>query len=254
MIDDRAARGFRAAEHYDAYRPSYPSAAVAFIRETARLGPQSTVVDLGAGTGLMTRLLAPVGCLIAVEPVPEMRETLRARVPEAEIVEGTAERMPLPSASADAVVAAQAFHWFANPRAVREIARVLRPEGVLALVWNQGDPSDALMKSIDTALAPYRLDGPRFALTPWREVFDTDDSPLTITEHMTYPSEEPLTLRGLKSRVLSYSYIALLDERAQATVMRRLDELAGLAQDARATDDTAIVVRHLTEVYVARHR
>jgi len=146
MIDNRAARGFRAAEHYDAYRPGYPSAVIAFIRETARLDQRSTVVDLGAGTGLMTRLLGPVGRLIAVEPVPEMREALRVRVPEAEVMEGTAERMPLPSAMADAVVVAQAFHWFANAQAVLEIGRVLKPGGVLVLVWNVRDPDDHFME------------------------------------------------------------------------------------------------------------
>ncbi len=133
MIDDRAARGFTAAEHYDAHRLGYPPAAVTYIREAARLDEESSVVDLGAGTGLMTRLLSPVGRLIAVEPQSEMRGTLQARVPEAEILDGTAERIPLPAAVADAVVAAQAFHWFANPQAVREIARVLRRDGTLIL-------------------------------------------------------------------------------------------------------------------------
>jgi len=77
-IDQRAARGFKDAEHYDAYRPGYPPGVVAFIREAARLDHCSTVVDVGAGSGLMTRQLKPAGRLIAVEPLPEMRDTLRA--------------------------------------------------------------------------------------------------------------------------------------------------------------------------------
>jgi SAM-dependent methyltransferase len=254
MIDDRAARGFTAAEHYDAHRPSYPPAAVAFIREAARIDQQSTVVDLGAGTGLMTRLLSPVGRLIAVEPQSEMRETLRARVPEAEILDGTAEQIPLPPAVAHAVVAAQAFHWFANPQAVREIARVLRPDGTLILVWNERDPLDPLMEAVERALERHRQDSPRFDTTPWREVFDSADSPLTIIGHRTYPWEEPVTVHDLKGRVLSYSYIAVLGEQARTTVVHELGELAGIFRGIRTTDDAVLVLKHITEMYVARRR
>lgn len=160
MIDDRATRGFARAEQYDAYRPSYPPAAMAFIRQSARLDEGSTVIELGAGTGLMSRLLLPLGRLIAVEPVPEMRSVLRARVPEAEVTDGTAEEMPLPSAIAEAVIAAQAFHWFANQQAVQEIARVLKPDGTLLLVWNVKDPQDQTMAAIDAILRPYGSGSP----------------------------------------------------------------------------------------------
>ena len=108
----------------------------------------------------MTRLLPPVGRLIAVEPLPEMRQVLAARVPEAEVIAGTAEHTGLPRAVADAVVVAQAFHWFANPDAVREIARILKPEGVLALVWNVRDSSDAFMEKLYAVLAPHRQNSP----------------------------------------------------------------------------------------------
>ena len=252
MIDDRAVRGFAAADHYDAHRPGYPPAAVTYIREAARLDEESSVVDLGAGTGLMTRLLSPVGRLIAVEPQSEMRGTLQARVPEAEILDGTAERIPLPAAVADAVVAAQAFHWFANPQAVQEIARVLRRDGTLILVWNERDPLDALMEAVETVLDRHRRDSPRFDATPWREVFDSADSPLTITEHRTYPWQEPVTLEGLRGRVLSYSYIAVLDKQERATVTHEIGELVRINRGIRAMDDTALVLKHHTEVYVAR--
>jgi len=254
MIDDRAYRGFKSAEAYDACRPSYPPAAVTFIREAAGIDERSTVVDLAAGTGLMTRLLSPAGRLVAIEPVAEMRALLQDRVPEAEVLEGTAERMPLPAAVADAVIVAQAFHWFANLQAVREISRVLKPEGALALVWNESDPRDPLLAAIDKALAPYRLDSPRSSNTPWRDVLSTDDSPLVITRHMTVASEEELTFGLLKGRVRSYSYIAVLGGPAQATVMDVLDAAARSVHRAAMADDAKLVVRHLTEVYIARHR
>jgi SAM-dependent methyltransferase len=247
MIDERAARGFATAERYDAYRPSYPAAAVTYIRETARLDERSTVVDLGAGTGLMTRLLAPVGRLIAVEPVPEMRGTLQARVPEAQVIDGAAEAIPLPSASTDAIVVAQAFHWFANREALAEIARVLKPHGALFLVWNVKDPQDSGAERLDAVLAPYRLASPGFASTPWQDPFQVKDAPLRLTVHRSFGFEETLTLAALKGRVLSASYIALLEQPAQATVLEQLELLVG-----SSADGAVVVMRYRTEVFTAR--
>ena len=103
----------------------------------------ATVLDLGAGTGKLTRVLAErYARVIAVEPLDGMREILERVVPTAESLAGAAETIPLPDASVDAVFAATAFHWFAHDEAIREIARVLRPGGVLAVVWNEAvDPT-----------------------------------------------------------------------------------------------------------------
>jgi len=249
MIDERASLGFAAADRYHAYRPSYPPAATAFIREAAGFDERSTVVDLGAGTGLMTRLLSPVGRLIAIEPVPSMRETLRRQVLEAEVIEGSAEEMPLRTAEADAIVVAQAFHWFANLRALSEIARVLKPEGALVLVWNVRDPHDLSMKRIDAILEPYRLNSPGFASTPWRELFDEAESPMRLISRDTFPFEEQLTLRRLKGRVLSTSYIALLQASLRSAILR---ELEGLFDSA--TDGAHVVMPYTTDVCVARRK
>jgi SAM-dependent methyltransferase len=220
---------------------------VAFIREAAALEEHSTIVDLAAGTGLMTRLLLPVGRLIAVEPVVEMRAVLHPRAPEAEILEGTAEEMPLPSGVADAVVVAQAFHWFASSRVVREISRVLKPTGALVLVWNVKDPLDHVMKGIDAVLAPYRSNSPGYASTTWRDVFEEADSPLKLTSHGTFSFEEPITLSQLRGRVLSASYIALLEEGLQSQVMMQLENLAG-SED----DEAPVIMRYGSEVFVAQ--
>lgn len=101
------------------------------------------MLDLGAGTGKLTRVLVErYAHVIAVEPLEGMREILERVVPAAESLAGTAEAIPLPDAAVDAVFAASAFHWFANDDAIREIARVLRPGGVFAVVWNEAaDPS-----------------------------------------------------------------------------------------------------------------
>jgi SAM-dependent methyltransferase len=246
-IDQRAAKGFTGAAHYDQYRPSYPPETISFIRREAHLGQRSTVVDLAAGTGLMTRLLYPVGRLIAVEPLAEMRAVLAAQVPEAEVLAGYADNIPLETGVADAVVTAQAFHWFPTAAAVKEIARVLKPKGALALVWSKRDRGDPLMRAIHECLEPYRNDSPDFENTPWREPFEAPDAPLKLVarHHMSW--EESLTLGHLKGRVLSISFIALLDEAERARVVEQLEELAGSVDD-----DTPVLLKYFTETLMAR--
>jgi SAM-dependent methyltransferase len=131
------ARSFgAAAEAYERARPGYPGEAVDWLLpEGAR-----TVLDLGAGTGKLTRSLVARGlAVIAVEPLREMRERLARTVPEIQAVEGTAEEIPLPDDSVDAITVAQAWHWVDPERATAEAARVLRPGGTLGLIWNRRD-------------------------------------------------------------------------------------------------------------------
>ena len=124
-----AAAGFAsAADVYERARPSYPPEAVAWIAERARLGPGRTVLDVGAGTGKLTRLLVPTGArVIAVEPLAEMRAKLEEVVPGVVALEGTAEELPLGDGAVDVVTCAQAFHWFDLELALPELHRVLRP-------------------------------------------------------------------------------------------------------------------------------
>ncbi len=129
-IDDAAEGVGRAADAYERGRPAYPVPAVAWLAEALGVAPGTVVVDLGAGTGKLTRMLAAYGAtLVAVEPVAAMRAKLAASMPGMRALEGTAESMPLPDGSADAVTVGQAFHWFDGERALAEIHRVLRPHG-----------------------------------------------------------------------------------------------------------------------------
>ncbi|MCG5431727.1 class I SAM-dependent methyltransferase [Mycobacterium sp. MYCO198283] len=121
---------------YERGRPSYPPDAIDWL-----LPPHATsVLDLGAGTGKLTIRLAERGLsVVAVDPLPEMLEVLQHSLPETPALLGTAEDIPLPDDSVDAVLVAQAWHWFDLQRAVKEVARVLRPGGRLGLVWNTRD-------------------------------------------------------------------------------------------------------------------
>jgi SAM-dependent methyltransferase len=137
--DPRHARSFGiAADRYDTYRPGYADASVRWA-----IGDQPLrVADIGAGTGILSRQLQRLGHeVIAVEPDDLMRERLTTASPDVAALAGSAEEIPLPDESVDAVVAGQAYHWFDPIRAHAEIARVLRPGGVFAALWNDADPS-----------------------------------------------------------------------------------------------------------------
>lgn len=131
------ARSFgSAARRYDRYRPGYAPAAMAWA---VGEGPRR-VVDLGAGTGILSRLLRGLGHdVIAIEPDEQMRIQLHAASPGITVLGGAAEAIPLADRSVDAVVAGQAYHWFDGERAHPELARVLRPGGVFAALWNDAD-------------------------------------------------------------------------------------------------------------------
>jgi len=132
----------RGADTYVPGRPDFPHAALTWLREDLGLHPGKTSLDLGAGTGKFTRLLVETGAEVkAVEPVSAMRDRLQRDLPGVTALPGTAQHIPLPDSSTDAVVCAQAFHWFASAEALAEIHRVLKPGGVLGLIWNVRDQS-----------------------------------------------------------------------------------------------------------------
>ena len=137
------------ADAYERARPVYPEDAVRWLAGD----DTRDVVDLGAGTGKLTRALVAFGHRVtAVEPLPEMLEQILTSAPGAFALLGSAEIIPLPDASADVVTCAQSFHWFEHAVALPEIARVLRPGGRLALVWNSRDDRDPWMSRLSAII------------------------------------------------------------------------------------------------------
>jgi len=209
-VNPAAAHGFSAgADAYDRGRPSYPITAVDHIVKELGLAAGRRVVDLGAGTGKFTELLVGSGAeVIAVEPVAEMRAKLEAALPGVSALAGTSEAIPVADATADAVVAAQAFHWFDPGRAVPEIVRVLHPGGGLALLWNQRDESVPWVKELSkvtrwTAEAPYARDA------DWAAVVAGAARGRITPLHLTsFPYEQLVDRETLLDRVRSISYLA----------------------------------------------
>lgn len=127
-----------AAADYDRFRPRYPEKALRWALDG--LAARARVVDLGAGTGILTRGVLALGHeVVPVEPDPGMRAQLAAATPGTTALSGSAESVPLPDGSADAVLVGQAYHWFDREPAHAEIARVLRPGGTFAPIWNVRD-------------------------------------------------------------------------------------------------------------------
>jgi SAM-dependent methyltransferase len=222
-IDPVAAAGFgAAADVYERARPSYPQEAIDWLLAEAGIGPESTVLDLGAGTGKLTRLLLPSGArVVAVEPVPEMR----AHIDGAEVLDGTAEAIPLPAGSADLVAVAQAFHWFDHDRALPEIHRVLRPGGNLALVWNMRDLDDPLQRGVEDLLEPIRSYQPAQMAGAWREPLER--SPLFGAATVgRFAYEQQFTADDLCDRVASTSFVATMRPVDREQLLVRVRALA----------------------------
>ena len=203
-----AEQGFaRAAGEYRRGRPSYPPEALDYLARRLELGPGRTVVDLAAGTGALTRpLLAKGAEVVAVEPVAEMR----AELPEgATALDGTAEHIPLEPGRADAVTVGQAFHWFDGVAALAEIHRVLRPGGLLALIWNRRVAGDPVNRAIEELLRPHLNLVPSHGRGDWRAAFErtTLFGPL---EERRFPNEHTLDADGMADRVGSISFVPTL--------------------------------------------
>jgi ubiquinone/menaquinone biosynthesis C-methylase UbiE len=234
----------RAAEAYERARPTYPAEALEWVAEAAALNAGDSVVDVGAGTGKLTRLLVERGYdVVAVEPIDGMRAVLAERVPQAQVVAGTAEAIPVPDASARAVTAAQAYHWFDPERAELEIARVLEPEGALVIIANVRDKEDALQSRLEELMSRYRGDYPN---KNWPDTWE-NDHPLFVPEYREFRHEQLLDTETFVERVSSVSWIASLPAEENRKVLAATRALV-------ADVPEPIRMPYITQVFVCRRR
>jgi SAM-dependent methyltransferase len=226
-IHRAAAVGFgRAADAYEHGRPGYAPEAVEWLTRQLALGPHSVVVDLAAGTGKLTRALVPTGAhVIALEPVAAMRAGLTQSCPSADVRDGVAEALPLPSASADAITVGQAFHWFDGERALAEIDRVLRPSGKLALVWNLRDLRQPLQSALEELLDRRRGSTPSHRGSRWRDAFSATALFQLVGTHRVR-NVQLLDADGLVNRVASISFIAALPDSRREELLHEVRSLA----------------------------
>jgi SAM-dependent methyltransferase len=209
---------------YERGRPGYPEEAVRWL-----VGDEPVdVVDLGAGTGKLTRALVALGHRVtAVEPLDEMRAELEGALSGVHAVQGNAESIPRPTASADVVTSAQAFHWFDHDKALPEIARVLRSAGRLALVWNSRDDRDPWMARLSEIIG-------NETVQEWDVIPVLEEGGLFgSVERAQFSLEQVLERHGLLDLVLSRSYLAKLPPAEREPVLdavgRLYDETAGAA-------------------------
>jgi SAM-dependent methyltransferase len=230
------------AHDYEKGRPDYPPGAVDWLIEALRINSHSNVVDLAAGTGKLTRLLVPTGArVIAVEPVAGMREVLASVVPTAEVLEGTAEHLPLPDGSVHAVTVAQAFHWFRGEEALAEIHRVLAPQGRLGLIWNRRKMDQPVQAELARVMDEHRGTTPSQESGAWRAAFQGTSlyGPLSEAD---FAMEQVVDREQLGARVLSVSFIAALPPDQQARVADEVAEIAGRYGDR-------VALQYTTRVY-----
>lgn len=208
---------------YERSRPQYAPAALEWIAQRLRLG---VVLDLGAGTGKLARQLVALGAdVVAVEPGDEMRALLETALPGLDVRAGSAEAIPLADESVDAITVGQAFHWFDPGPALREMHRVLRPEGSFALLWNEWDDEDALLHALNEivdALRPRRgRDGRHYEALRRSPLFRG-------LEERRFPHADELPAAVAVERVSSVSALAAADPERRERALAEVRELVGM--------------------------
>jgi SAM-dependent methyltransferase len=252
-LHEYVSRGFgTTADLYRAVRPEYPPEAVALLVRELRIGPGRVVVDVGAGTGKLSAPLAATGAtVIAVEPLPAMRERIAEDVPRAVPFAGTAERMALRDGAAHAITAAQAFHWFDGPRALAEFHRVLAPGGRVGLVWNVRDRRVPWVAAFDALIDAVDPDRPDHQTGRWRSAWE-ETALFTPLAQAEVAHAQTLTPEGVVQRAATVSSIAALPAAEREGVLARFQALVAEHPDLRGRG--SIVLPYRTLVYWSERR
>jgi len=239
--------GFESASDvYERARPDYSPEALRMLTDLGRIGAGTRVLDLAAGTGKLTRQLAARGVrCVAVEPSASMRQVFAEVVPGVPVAGGTAEAIPLGDRTVDAVVVAQAFHWFDTPEALAEMVRVLRPGGTLSLIWNERDESDPMVAEL-VRISKWDTHQPYPVGRDFGPSIDASGrfGPVTRTlgSFVQWLSREAFV-----EQVASRSYVRVLDDDARAALL-------GEVADFAATLDEPIGMPYRSDLFTATLR
>ena len=222
-----AAKGFGSgAELYQQVRPSYPPEIVVWLQDQLKVGENSTVIDLGSGTGkFLPFLLQTQAKVIAVEPVTAMREQLEQRYNTVECLQTSSDQLLVKDESINAIICAQSFHWFSNIETLKEMYRVLIPTGHLGLVWNQRDITVDWVKALADEIAPFEADTPRYHSEKWKQVFEQQQL-FQFNGLQTFQLKHTGTVEQVVSkRLLSTSFIAAMPEHQQQQLKARFEQI-----------------------------
>lgn len=247
-IHNSASRGFEAAgDSYEKGRPDFPQEALLFLARTLGISPGTLVLDLGAGTGKLTRGLLAFGPRItAVEPVEGMRKRFKTLSPDIEVLDGTAEAIPLEDASFEVAVVGQAFHWFDGPLALKEISRILKPGGKLGLIWNIRDETLDWAARFGAIHDSHKGDTPRYGTYAWKECFETTPS-FGSLEHTAFSFTQKGNLETMLDRVRSVSFVAAMSPGEREALLEEVRELLRTHPQTRGKELFELPYR--TDVY-----
>jgi len=230
---------------YERARPGYPPEAVDLLVGTSGLSPASLVLDLAAGTGKLTRQLHERGVrCMAAEPSPTMRQVFARVLPDVPMIGSTAEQVPVADGRVDAVVVAQAFHWFDAPAALAEIHRVLRPGGWLDLIWNERDESDPMVAEL-VRISKWDQCAPYPVGMDFGAVIEHDgNGRFGGVQRTRLPFVQRLDLEAFVEQVASRSYVQVLPEPDRRALLERVEEFG-------STLPRPIAVPYITDLFCA---
>jgi SAM-dependent methyltransferase len=241
-------RGFDAAAGlYERSRPEYPPEAVDLLARLLPLRAGRTLLDLGAGTGKLSRLAAARGAaVIALEPSAAMIR--QAGGEGIHLVRGIAEALPVRRHGVDAICAAQSFHWFDGRRALGEAHRALSHGGRLALVWNVREDAAPFTAALSAIVNRYEGEAPRYRTGAWHRAFDAARDLFRPVEEARFPNVHALPPDGVVDRVASVSFVAAMPEAERGKVLDEVRALLASHPDAAGKDE--VILAYRTDVFV----
>lgn len=236
---------------YVKYRPDYPASLIPYLVECCDLKADHRVADIGSGTGLLTQEFLKHGNPVyGVEPNANMRaaaEDFLQAYSNFDSIIGQAEATSLASASVDWIVAGQAFHWFEQQATHREFARILKPGGWIALIWNSRLMSDAFQQAYEQFLLTH---APDYSVISQRRPSATELAEFFAPAPMamaTFDHHQTFNVEGLKGRLLSCSYAPKEDEAGYGEMIEAMRSLFNQYQS-----QDQIIFRHTTQLYYAQ--